>query len=234
MRTFDIEYIDSLSKRLWPYIAQDNAPFVSSRAFIENSRNIALAYGDGVFMLERLEAGTYEVHTLFERGASQYMKEAAHWMFSHTDCIEIVTKVPQCNKAALGLVEKFNFKFQFSGREWIQNGEKWPVNFYTFRLEDWILEEPKLLEIGADFHNQLVRLGVEIDHEDDLIHNRFVGAAMAMIQGGQPRKGVVYYNRWARFYGALPVSLIGTDPVAVDIHSAVLTVRGNELCRLED
>lgn len=231
-RTFDAERIDALAKKLWNIVAQDNQPFRSLASMLCDQRNIALECDAGVFLGLHLEFGTYEVHTLFERGAGRIAKQAARWMFTHTDCVELYTRVPQCNPLAKRLAENAGFRLQFTGREWLSGGVKYPVDFYSYRIEDWILDDDTLPEVGASFHAQLDSLGVEKDHGHDAVHDRYVGAAISMIQGSQVRKGIVYYNRWARFYGAHPITLIHENPVTVDIGTAVLFLRGNELCQL--
>jgi hypothetical protein len=229
-RTHDLGLIDGLSQSLWRYVAEDDQPWVSLKSWLDDERNIAIAAGEGAFLFTRLEMGTYEVHTLFHRGAINWSKHAASWMFTHTDCIELVTKVPQFNVAAKRLTEASRFRYQFTGRTWRCNGKIWPIDFYAYRIDDWILEEPGLPMLGAAFHTQLGALGVEIDHDDDAIHDRYVGAAMAMVDGGQASKGIVYYNRWARLYGATEVELLSIEPPVVDVGTAKVSIVGGELC----
>lgn len=231
-RTHDLELIDSLSRSLWRYVAEEGQEWTSLENWLADERNIAVAAGEGVFLLTWLELGTYEIHTLFHRGATTYSADILYWMFTRTDCIEVVTKVPQFNVAAKRLAEGAGMKHQFTGRTWRCNGKSWPIDFYAYRIDDWILEQPGLPTLGAAFHAQLGALGVEIDHEDDAVHDRYVGAAMAMVEGGQAPKGILYYNRWARFYGAAEVELISLDPPVVDVGTAKVSILGGELCLL--
>ena len=72
-------------------------------------------------------------------------------------------------------------------------------------------------------------------HDDDDAHDRYVGAAVAMIQGGQFVKAIHFYNRWAVLAGYATVSIIADNPVVIDIRDALIAVRGEDfeviLCR---
>jgi hypothetical protein len=92
---------------------------------------------------------------------------------------------------------------------------------------------PLLPARGRWFHekleSELTRLGIsELAHPDDEIHDRFVGAAVEMCFGGQPSKGVVFYNRIACMLGWQQISIVDFNPLAIDIGSAILVMRGDD------
>lgn len=192
---------------------------------VSDTRNVLLEAPSGFFLFHWHEPGTYEVHTQFlpeGRGKNAFLaaQEAAHFMFTKTDCVEILTKVPVENVAAKQLTTAMGFTQLFTGSKW--KGK--PVEFFRLGIEEWMATAPRLVERGEWFHHELSRQGAEADHEDDSVHDRYVGAAVEMILAGQAGKGVVYYNRWARFYGYETIACVSETPLVIDIRTAKLAV----------
>lgn len=192
---------------------------------IADRRNILLEAPHGFFIFHFHEPGTYEVHTQFlpeGRGKNAFIsaKEASHYMFTKTDCVEILTKVPVENVAAKKLTTAMGFTQLFTGSKWKEK----PVEFFRLGIEEWMANAPRLVEKGDWFHHELLRQGAEADHEDDPVHDRYVGAAVEMILAGQVGKGIVYYNRWARFYGYETIQCVSETPLVIDIRTAKLAV----------
>ena len=55
------------------------------------------------------------------------------------------------------------------------------------------------------------------EHPDDPVHDMAAGAALLMIERGQPAKGVAFYNRWARLAGYSEIRLVSDSPVTIDM-----------------
>lgn len=185
----------------------------------------------GGFLLHRNHPGTYEVHTLCPPGVGvlEMARQAAEMAFCATDCIELITRVPVNNKSALALTNAFGWQFLFS----IPNGFKgwkWTcdTNHYRVTLWDWIIASDKLKLIGEGFHLQLEAIG-ELSHEEDEIHDRFVGYALLCAACGNKIKGVVEYNKWAVFAGYSPLGL--NDEGDVFFGNVVIRRDGEILCR---
>lgn len=232
-RTFDVEWVDALVSELWSYVSEDGQQLVTAAPWVEDERNYFWKCGQGAFVCTYIDHVTYEIHTLFRprQGASSYGRQMIFNMFTQTACEELLTKCPENNVLAARLAERCGFRYQYSGKLWHAAGLTCPMRHYSQRIEDWILTEPRLIEYGQRFHDRLVELGVEVDHDEDLIHDRYVGASVAMTNGGQFIKGVTYYNRWAKIYGALPVGVISENPPSIDISTAALTFKeGGDLC----
>mgnify|MGYP003654839164 CR=1 FL=1 len=51
--------------------------------------------------------------------------------------------------------------------------------------------------------NEMTQWGV--DHEDDAVHDRYVGAAISMIRCGNADKAETVYNKWALMAGYAPI-----------------------------
>ena len=84
------------------------------------------------------------------------------------------------------------------------------------------------------FHDRLAEL-TQPGHPENEAHNRAVGAAVLMMQAGNPIKAINTYNAWAAFAQYEQIKLISLNPVVIDMHDAVLELDGDDmeilLCR---
>lgn len=215
-------------------------------ATVANPANVLLMGQGGGLMFIQLEPGLYEVHTQFlpdARGqnALTAVLDALRWMFTRTDCVEVVTRVPDGNAAAAALVKRINGELQFHRPNvWQAPTGLVGVKYYSKTLASWVRDTDSLNEIGDWFHEKLAAVKVASGalapiHEDDDAHDRYVGAAAEMIVNGQVVKGINFYNRWARFAGYASISVVATNPIVIDIQDALVAVRGSDfevlLCR---
>lgn len=196
-------------------------------------RNHFLIAQGGVLAFIFQEPGVYEVHNNFlkecrGRNAFKETLAALKWMFTRTDCMILQTKVPSFNKGAgllaraVGGVKDFERKGAWDGAD---------VSYWTLKYEDWLKKTPQLMTDGALFHRLLdderARLGAAPDkHPDEDCHDLHVGACVETIRY-QPEKAVTLYNRWAKFAGYEPISLVSKDPLIIDIASAILLIENN-------
>lgn len=210
----------------------DLSPVVADR------NNFALVGAHGAVLFVRHQGGLYEAHTVVlpsGRGAWAVMlaRAVAQWMFCHTDAVELLTRVPKGNLAARALTRAVGSTFEFTNpRGWTLHGKVVPADIYAMRIQDWMRDAPGLPERGVWFHDELekeyARVGkTEPRHPDDATHDRYVGAAVAMISGGQPHKAVIFYNRWAVMAGYAPIAVVSTNPITIDIHDALIVARPN-------
>jgi len=185
-----------------------------------------------------MEPGIYEVHTAFlkpERGnkgshIQDVCLNAYRWMFTRTDCMVLQTRIPAFNRAAIIFAPLLGWRLEFERKSvWPTNDGMVDMSFFSLRYEEWVKKDERLVEIGRDFHQTLdqerARHSVQsVGHPEEECHDRYVGACTAMIYGGQPEKGVVLYNRWARFSGYGQIALISKDPLMIDIGDALIHV----------
>lgn len=198
-------------------------------------RNVLLMTEGGGLLFVQHEPGVYEVHTQFVpevrgRAALKATREAVHWMFTRTDCMEILTKVPQGNVAAEALTRALGGVLDFERKDaWQTPLGLRSVKYYGLRYADWVKSAGGLVERGHWFHDQLesekVRMGSHaVVHDDDPAHDRHVGAAVEMILRGQVAKAIVLYNRWARFAGYVELQVVSVAPLIIDIQEALIQV----------
>lgn len=195
----------------------------------------------GGFLLHRIDVGLWEVHSMFlpeGRGgfAREAMLEARRWMFGATDCVELCTKVPDGNGAALGLARAAGFRESFRRDHcWPIEGGDRGVSFQSLTMDRWREIEPCLPQIGIEFHDWLERVladagGAHAPHPVDPSHDRAVGAAILSLRS-HARKSVAFYNRWACRSGYAPITVISENPITIDVVSGIvrLTDDGPEL-----
>jgi hypothetical protein len=184
-------------------------------------------------------SGIYEVHINFtedHRGkhAAWVVQEALRWIFTKTSCAIVQTQVPVFNRPAEVLAKSVG------GRLWFERKKVWPtvegavdIRVYIMTIYDWLATKPKpVMETGRLFHVKLEEEYERHDfvhqsHPDDEAHDLAVGAAVEMIRGGEPEKGIVLYNRWARVAGYQQINLISKNPVLLDMGESMIHVTGD-------
>lgn len=237
-RTFDAARVNAIinDPSIHPYITTPNQGPLDITPILANDENVCLATEHGCFILVKLEPGVYEVHTNFlPSGRGEHALEAAaegfRYMFTRTDCMEILTKVPRANKGADRFAFSVGFSFEFMSGQWEYPSGPTPINHYAMRYWDWVKKDDSLIKSGEWFHELLkdekARFGLEeTAHADDQAHDRYVGACVEMIQAGNTGKAVFLYNRWARFAGYAPIRVVAESPLIIDIQDALLLVSG--------
>lgn len=208
---------------------------------VENPRNVVLSAEKGAMIFMALQPGLYEAHTQIlpdgrGRWTLEFVLDALRYMFTATDAIEIVTRVPYGNLRAasalraLGRVIPVVHEFD---REygWVENGIRKPASFHSIRIQDWIRAAPELIEAGEEFHRIIedgfARAGRKrLAHPEDANHDRHAGCAFLMAKNGQPLKATIFYNRWALQTGYMPIHVSGVDPITINIGEAEISARG--------
>lgn len=206
---------------------------------IADTHNVLLMGEFGGVMFIHHQTGLYEAHTqVMPNGRGSWtikmVRAALHYMFTKTDAMEILTRVPQGNLGALTLVKIIHGVFQFRREQgWLKDGNVIPADVYALSVQDWMKSAPGLEERGHWFHTRLMeeyeKLGkTEPLHPDDANHDRYVGAAVDMMIGGQPGKAMVMYNRWAKVCGYQEISIVSESPLAIDIREAIIGVKNDD------
>lgn len=260
-RTFDAAEVNPIlnHESVFPFVSLpgftslDVAPLLEEKDQFGNFKNVALMGDRGCILFFQLEPGIYEVHTNFIRlqksaRAPHYIfdacKAAARWMFTRTDAMTLQTRVPAFNRVARLAIPRCGFQLQFERKEiYPHKNDLVAVTFWALTYERWFQITDELIETGREFHRRLEREFARHEvshrvHRDEDIHDRAVGGCCEMIFAGQMLKGVVLYNRWARFAGYRPIELIANnaaDVLLLDIGDAVLRLADNDfkavLCR---
>lgn len=237
MRTFDpaqFNAIANLPEVRWRLGGEGHLDLTN---VILNPRNYAFQNDLGGFICMNTFGATYEVHTIFtpKRNGIEEIKRlmfrAELFMFTKTNCVELITKVPDGNRGAERLANTFGFIDVGRQVNW-DKGVGAALKRKT--LEDWAKGAPETYLAGRSFHDTLAAAkreqnGTAPPHDDDSTHDMIVGAAFLMAKGGQVSKGISFYNYWANFAGYAPVSLISESPPVLDIRDAVVGIEDGKL-----
>lgn len=220
---------------VYPWIKGAHTEPLDLTGVIENKNNVALVGEHGCIIFIKHQAGIYECHTnVLPSGRGKWVVDygmgVLDWMFTKTDCYEILTKCPRNNVLSALAARKCGFTLDFPTRPIWPVGEALvPVDVYSIRVQEWVRNSKYLINKGKLFHNTLEieynKSGKSVNiHPDDEIHDRYVGASVAMIEGGQIYKAIAFYNRWAVMSAYKTVSVVSNDPLIIDIADAKLKI----------
>jgi hypothetical protein len=239
-RSFNADAINRVinDPTIKPWVAGGIEGDLDVAPVLADPRNVALFGQHGGIIFTWVQPCVYEAHTqVLPAGRGPWALEMAHaalsWLFSGTDALEVLTRVPHGNRAARGLAQAVHGVLEFTNpRGFILGGTFVPADIYSLTIQTWMRTAPNLIERGHWFHTAIERefdrLGVErADHpDDDDVHQRYAGAAVEMALAGQIHKSVALYNRWAAFAGYPGAQVLSLDPLQVDISDCVLTIEG--------
>lgn len=232
-RTIDAQQINAILNHpsVRPDVAEPKDGVLDLTAVAANPANIFLAGDHGGFVIFKYDAGIYEVHTaILPQGRGEWAKQASaecvNFMFTHTDCVDLITRVPQGHIAAKALTEMNGFRHEFTTPPDTMFRERLvPCHIYCLTIHEWAKRVEGMEELGAQFHEWLTaQVGEGTPHEPDPAHNRIVGVALAMAQSGQVAKGVVWYNRCSLAARHPTIALVGLDPPQIKFDAGILTV----------
>lgn len=118
--------------------------------------------------------GVYEFHSaVLAEGRGEwtmaFTHAAIHYMFTATDCIELITRLPQGAVPAISLARRFGFSPRWAGDEMVYRNRIVPFAVWSLTMMEWIPAE-----IEA-----------------------FNAVLAAMRQTGQERKAAVWHARRA-------------------------------------
>ena len=240
-RQFDAHFVNRVANH------PEVAPFV--RGYLLGKMNFAEAVADqnnvflvgehGAMIFHRHQPGLYECHTMtLPQGRGhwtlRFVQSCLFWIFTHTEAVEIMTRVPKGNLPALALVRAIKGVYEFTNRRgWVMDNDPVPAEIYSMHVQNWIRDADGLRERGEWFHaklkQELSKFGQVADQlAPDPQQDRHVGAACEMIFGGQPHKGVVFFNRFAAMNDLQPATLVSVNPTSVDIGLGVVIMREND------
>lgn len=227
-RTFDPTFLNTVVNHpeVRPHLQGEGPLDISAQAL--NPNNFVLQSEFGGFILMQQEPGRYEVHSQFLPGHGTHpvkaMLAAMDWMFTRTDCEAVVSKVPVSNKAAKGFAITGGLRTLFTRTDTVTG----PIEYTELTLMDWAMRTKAMESHGERFHAFLdaetcARGVMWPEHPKDTVHDMAAGAALLMIERGQPGKGVLFYNRWAMLAGYTPIRLLSDSPVTIDMSDGPAT-----------
>lgn len=238
-RETDANRINELANHpaIYPWVHGSHDGPLDLSGVVADRNNVALTGQHGAEVFTPIQPGIYEAHSMCLPGGRgpwmvQFVQDCLRYLFTHTDCVEVVTRCP--TMPAKALARRVGLRKEFTNPQgWVIDGKQVPADIYALRIQDWMRTAPGLEERGQWFHDRLetefTRFGrTEPQHADDVVHDRYVGAALDMFLAGQPHKGQIFYNRWASLAGYAAVVVTQIDPLAVDIGNAIIIIRNSD------
>lgn len=242
VRCFDPVEVNAIVNhpKVRPYLGGSDLEPLDLTNFVRDPANYALRYEGFLALFHAKMPGLYEVHTQAlpaSRGAvvAAGAPAMATWMFTRTNAIELVTRIPDDNDAARELAVFNGFSLEFRcGTGWIAPEGNFPVDWYRLGITDWMARADGLIERGQWFHREIEaacqRAGIKReDHPDDETHDRYVGAAAEMILHGHTVKGIHFINRYSAIVGNPPVVLLNDSPLVIHIGDCAVRLDGGRL-----
>lgn len=216
-----------------PFVARKGQAYLDFAAFFNDDRNIGFLGNDCAFVAHYLEPGCYEVHSMALPGARgrtvwQTAMAAIRHMFIATPAMDLLTRVAGGNVAAAALAAKVGFVLEFERKGgWEGPDGAKDCRFYAMRYPDWVKRQDWLMASGEWFHHECEK--EDLSHPEDPAHNRYVGACVEMVRAGQARKGVILYNRWARFADYPGCEIVSDEPLIIDAISHLIRVEDGNI-----
>lgn len=240
-RHFTAERINEIVNHpsIYPVIRGHHTGPLDLSRITSNPDHICLVGEYGCVLFIKHQPGIYEFHTsTLESGRGQWMLDGAkfafRWMFVRTDAFEIITKCPDGNIAAKAGARAVGCTQVFRTRPtWATDKGLVPVDIWSLVIQNWIKICPEIAKTGELFHEKLqekyTKLGkIEPIHEDDTVHNQYVGATVEMLLSNQINKAIAFYNRFAAMASYLPIKLVSYDPLVIDIFEAKLIIKDGD------
>lgn len=238
-RTMDATFLNTVANdpSVRPWLGGDGPLELSAQ--INNPLNLAGVSAEGGFVAQSLGDCRYEVHSLFlpvkKTGAVKAMRAALDYIFSASDAMELITKVPDDNTSARGLAILAGFRSLFSAQMPWSAGVRKLIDVRVIELDEWALRSQAALESGQWLHRQFAdvltaRGSVLPPHSaKDDVHDRMAGAAMLMIRTGNIAKGVLFYNRWAALAGYPLIKWLRDHPTILDLEGMIVEISGDRI-----
>lgn len=224
---------------IYPWVKGAHTELLDLTNVAKNPNNVCLVGEYGCVIFFKHQLGIYEYHTsVLPEGRGKYMLDGAkfafRWMFTSTDAFEIMTKCPDGNIASKAGARAVGCTQIFRTRPtWPINNSLVSVDIWSLVIQNWVKTCPEIAEIGAIFHDKLqdkyTKLGkIEPIHEEDMVHNQYVGATVEMLLSGQINKAISFYNRFAVMASYQPIKLISYNPLVIDIFEAKLLIENGD------
>lgn len=240
-RTMDATFLNGVANHPDVRPSLGGAGPLDLTSAISKAQNVALQGEFGGFVGVQLEPGVYECHSMFlleGRGAFALdaMREGLRYLFTRTDCIEVVTKAPVGNLAAVGAARGMGFVVSFRlDKGWaLGDGGFGAVDCMALPFKKWVAKDDAVQERGEWFHNRLEELtaaqGKTIPvHYEEPAHNRAAGASVLMFEAGNPVKATASYNLWAKTAGFPTMRLLSLNPVILDMDQVVIGISDGDM-----
>jgi hypothetical protein len=241
VRTFDPTLLNEIANMplIRPMLGGEGE--IDLTRHITDPTNYAFVHEDGGFFVHRKMQGLYEIHTIFRpcdfRKVIDLAYRAQDFMFSATDCTELVAIVPDANRPAAVLAQKGHFVKRDRIEEWKPG---MGADVMSFPIDSWTKVCFGTPQLGRAFYNQLEQAkearGKRFSYlKDEELHHRMLGIVLHLAMAGNVAKGVDIYNRWSLSRGGPSFAMYSHQPAVIDIIDGIIGLEDGEwrlmLCR---
>lgn len=243
-RTFSAETLNSVvnDPSVYPWVRGDAKGPLDLSQVIADPRNVLLEGEHGSMLFVPTGPGLWELHTqVLPEGRGAWTMglatSALMYMYTHTDAVEILTRVPKGNLAAASAAKRFGFTPQWEQNDgWAYEGEVVGITVYSLTLQAWLAGAwCATLEDAANAFADAIGTLDDSDEDDEPLRAdalRPLGFALGAISGGQAAKGCAFLNRWGSIAGFPPAFVAADHPLVVALGGAMFRV--NEHGQLVD
>jgi hypothetical protein len=239
-RHFTSERVNEIfnNPSILPFLGGEHKGYLDLSNAVKNTDNVFLVGENGCVFFLKLQEGLYDFHTaVLPEGRGQWMLdgsiEAFDYMFTKTDAFELLTQCPEGNLASKAGARAVGCTYQFTTRPvWLMQGKLVPVEIWSIVIQNWVKLSKSIEKSGIWYHNileeQYKELNKKIEiHEEDSVHNKYVGATVEMIRSGFIAKALAFYNRFAVLARYVPIKVLSLNPLVIDIQESVIQVNND-------
>lgn len=215
------------------WTAADGSPPFDGERWIRQPASIVVLVEGGCFLCPWLGGTTWAIHTHFlpsHRGKGSIISASAALAlgFLGTQAETFVTSVPDNNRGAAWFAKTLGFLPTYRREQcWTTGDETFGMQHFRLDIDEWILRG-FMRRIGEEFHEALSHHGHN-SHDEDPVHDSYVGTACAMVAHGKVDKALSVYNRWALASGYEPLRLKSTSPPVIDARDFLIRLEAGTM-----
>jgi hypothetical protein len=215
-----------------------DAAAIDASEQVADLNNVLLIADGGAILFVWQEPGIYEARVGFIDGSDAghvlSLAKACDYMFLQTDAMQLLFMVPNVNLALERLCSEVGATYEFFRNQlWPTKDGVYNINFWAFRYDDWLRKSSRMLERGYEFAVRLAQEKIRLGQDEEMPRletclYRALGQLSAMIEGGQGEKGIILYNRFARFAGFPFVALVARNPLMIDFGDMLVQYKNGD------
>ena len=163
-----------------PYIGGPLAGKLDFTAVVQDPRNILLMSQHGGMVFHQLSPGIYDAHiAVVPEGRGKWAlnmtRACFHWMFTRTDALEIMARIPKGNVAARAMATAMGMKPSFATQS---------CSVLSITVQQWAAIAPGLVERGQWVATRMGWNNVKLVENEDPEAYRHIGLAFEMFLSG--------------------------------------------------
>lgn len=223
-RHFDAEALNRTvnDPSVYPWVRGGATGRLDLGVVATNPANLLLVGEHGSMLFTPMAPGLWELHTQVVRAgrgawAVGLATACLEWLFTRTDAVEVLTRVPKGNVAALAGARILGMQHAWTAeRGWVLRDVPVPAGIWSLPVQAWLAGPfAEALDSDAQRFVDVASAGSDRDTLADAI--RPLGFLLACVRGRQVAKGCVMLNRWAAIAGFAPAFVADAEPLVLNV-----------------